>query len=192
MIGLVDAPEALGLLALMLLHEARRLTRTDAAGAMVLLEDQDRSAWDRAAIAEARALVELARRSQRPGRFVLQAAIVAVHAEAATFDETDWPRIVTLYDALLDIDPSPVVALNRAVAVGAASGWAAGLAAVDGTMATGELDSYHLAYAVRADMLKRLGFGEAAVLAYRRALAHVQQPVERRFLQGRLDALVGQ
>jgi RNA polymerase sigma-70 factor, ECF subfamily len=191
-IGLVDAPEGLGLLALMLLHEARRPTRTDAAGTIVLLENQDRSAWDRAAIAEARALVECARKSQRLGRYVLQAAIAVVHVEATTFDQTDWPQIIALYDALLRVDPSSVVELNRAVAVGAARGWAAGLAAVDAAMATGELDNYHLAHAARADMLRRLGFGEAAVVAYRRALTHARQPTERQFLQGRLDALVQQ
>jgi RNA polymerase sigma-70 factor (ECF subfamily) len=188
-IGLVDEPEALALLALMLLHEARRSTRTDAAGNMVLLEDQDRSAWDGAAIAEARTLVGRAMHARRPGRYALQAAIASVHAEAVTFDKTDWRRIITLYDRLLDIDPSPVVALNRAVAVGAAFGWKAGLANVDAAMAAGELDTYHLAHAARADMLRRLGFDDQAAEAYRLALALARQPVEREFLLGRLGEL---
>lgn len=188
-IGLADAPEALGLLALMLMHEARRSTRTDAAGEMILLEDQDRSAWDRAAVAEGSALIERAMKAQRPGKYLLQAAIARVHVSAASFEETNWRRIIALYDALLVVDPSPVVALNRAVAVGAADGWAAGLACVDAAMAGGELDNYHLAHAARADMLRRLGLGERAREAYRTALALVRQPVEERYLLRALNAI---
>jgi RNA polymerase sigma-70 factor (ECF subfamily) len=188
-VALVDEGEALGLLALMLLHEVRHATRTDAAGDIVLLEDQDRSLWDRVAIAEARGLIERSMATRRIGPYTLQAAIAGLHAEAATFGDTDWPQVVALYDVLLRIDPSPVAALNRAVAVGARDGWAAGLAAIDAAMSGGALDSYHLAHAARADLLRRFGDGAGATAAYRRALELARQPAERRFLQSRLASL---
>ncbi|MGH2898575.1 MAG: RNA polymerase sigma factor, partial [Solirubrobacteraceae bacterium] len=146
-VGLLDEPEAIGLLALMLLHEARRETRTTAAGEIVLLEEQDRSRWSRAQIAEGVALVERAFASRRFGAYTLQAAIAAVHAEAPRASDTDWGRIVALYDVLVRAEPSPVVALNRAVAVGMRDGPAAGLAAVDAVLADGALDQYALAHA---------------------------------------------
>lgn len=186
---LLDEPEALGLLALMLLHEARRATRVDAAGDIVLLEDQDRSLWDRARIIEAQGLVERALGSRRVGPYALQAAIAALHAEAPSVEDTDWPQIVALYDVLLRIAPSPVVALNRAAAVGMRDGPQAGLAAIEAVLADGGLDGYHLAHAARADMQRRLGLTDAARTSYRRALDLARQPAERRFLQARLDQL---
>jgi RNA polymerase sigma-70 factor (ECF subfamily) len=189
MVALLDEPEALGLLALMLLHEARRKTRVDAAGDLVLLEDQDRSLWDRERIAEAQGLVERALLSRRVGPYVLQAAIAAVHAEAPSMSATDWPQIVALYDVLHRIDRSPVVALNRAAAMGMRDGFEAGLAAIEAVLAEGDLDEYALAHAARADMQRRLGLVEAARASYRRALELTRQPAERRFLQARLDAL---
>ncbi|GLS32990.1 RNA polymerase, sigma subunit, ECF family [Mesorhizobium albiziae] len=192
MVELLDDAEALGLLALMLLHEARRATRTDAAGDFVLLEDQDRSQWDRRLIAEADGLIRRALATRRVGPYVLQAAIAAVHASAPGMAETDWAEIVALYDVLLRVDPSPVVALNRAAAIGMRDGPAAGLLAIDGVLGHGGLDDYHLAHAARADMLRRLGQNEAAEASYRRALDLASQPVERRFLEARLDQLKGQ
>ena len=159
-VELLDEPEALGLLALMLLHEARRSARVDAAGDLVLLEDQDRSLWDRGRIAEAQGLIERAFAARRVGPYVLQAAIAAVHAEAPSVGETDWARIVALYDVLVRVDPSPVVALNRAVAVGMRDGPEAGLAAIEAVLGQGGLDDYHLAHAARADMQRRLGLAE--------------------------------
>ena len=186
---LIEEPEVLGLLALMLLHEARQATRVDAAGDLVLLEDQDRSRWDRARIAEARALVDRAMASRRIGAYVLQAAIAAAHAEAPSADETDWMQIVALYDVLLRVDPSPVVALNRAVAVAMRDGPAAGIAAIEAVMREGELDGYHLAHAAQADMQRRLGQTSAARTSYQRAFDLTQQPAERRFLESRLRQL---
>jgi RNA polymerase sigma-70 factor (ECF subfamily) len=188
-VALLDDPEALGLLALMLLHHARRETRVDAAGDLVLLEDQDRSRWDRAAIAEARELIERAMGARRVGPFLLQAAIVAVHSEASTSAETDWAQIVALYEVLRRVDPSPVVALNRAVAVGMRDGPAGGLAAIEVVLGEGRLDEYHLAHAARADMQRRLGLVDAARASYRRALELTRQPAERRFLERRLAGL---
>ena len=188
-VELLDEPEAQGLLALMLLHEARRATRVDAAGDVVLLEDQDRSLWDQARIAEAQGLVERSLGSRRVGPYALQAAIAALHAEAPSVDETDWPQIVALYDVLLRIAPTPVVALNRAAAVGMRDGPQAGLAAIEAVLEDGGLDTYHLAHAARADMQRRLGLTEAAAASYRRALDLARQPAERRFLQKRLDAM---
>jgi RNA polymerase sigma-70 factor (ECF subfamily) len=187
--GLLDEPEAWGLLALMLLHEARRATRVDAAGDLVLLEQQDRSQWDRAALAEARQLIRRALRTRRVGPYLLQAAIAAVHAEAPSAAATDWPEIVALYDVLQRADPSPVVSLNRAVAVGMRDGPAAGLAAIDAVLAPGDLDDYHLAHAARADMQRRLGQNAAARSSYQRALTLARQPSEQRFLEGRLAQL---
>ena len=188
MVELLDEPEALGLLALMLLHEARISARVDAAGDLILLEDQDRSLWNRGQITEALALIERARASRRMGSYALQAAIVGVHAEARTFRETNWVKIVSLYDALCRVDPSPVTALNRAVAFGMCHGQAVGLAAIEAVMAKGELDRYHLAHAARADMQRRLGLTEAAKASYQRALELACQPAERRFLQARIQS----
>lgn len=188
-VELLGEPEALGLLALMLLHDARRATRVDAAGDLVLLEDQDRSLWDRRRIAEARGLVERAFATRTVGPYVLQAAIAAVHAEAPSAGETDWAQVVALYDVLLRIDPSPVVALNRAAALGMRDGPGAGLAAVEAVLGQGGLDGYHLAHAALADMQRRLGLTQAARASYRRALGLTRQPAERRFLQSRLARL---
>jgi RNA polymerase sigma-70 factor (ECF subfamily) len=189
MVELLDQPEAQGLLALMLLHEARRATRVDAAGDLVLLEDQDRALWDRALIAEADGLIGKAIASRRIGPYILQAAIASVHAEAAGTTETDWAQIVALYDVLDRIAPSPVVALNRAAAIGMRDGPQAGLAAIETVMGQGGLDGYHLAYAARADMQRRLGLTEAARTSYRRALELTRQPAERRFIEGRISQL---
>lgn len=188
-VGLLDEPEALGLLALMLLHEARRSTRVDAAGDLVLLQDQDRSQWDRSRIAEAQDLIGRALATLRPGPYLLQAAIAAVHAEAPSADATDWPRIVALYDLLLRADPSPVIALNRAAALSMRDGPEAGLAAIEAVLGQGGLDDYHLAYAARADLQRKLGLTEAARTSYERALELTRQPAERRFLQARLAQL---
>jgi len=188
---LLPEPEPIGLLALMLLQESRRETRTTAAGDLVLLDEQDRSRWNRALIAEGTALVERALVSGRAGPYALQAAIAAVHGEAPTAAATDWAQIVALYDLLLELDPSPVVALNRAVAVAMHDGPEAGLAAVDTLLARGELADYHLAHAARADLCRRLGRTEEARAAYRRALELVRQAPERRFLERRLAELPG-
>lgn len=187
--GLTDDPEALGLLALMLLHEARRASRIDAAGDLVLLEDQDRTTWDRGLIGEAQGLIGQTLAARRAGPYLLQAAIADLHASAPGMAETDWAEIVGLYDVLARVEPSPVVALNRAAAIGMRDGAAAGLAAVTAAMAGGGLDRYHLAHAARADMLRRLGRTGAAREAYGRALDLARQPAERRFLQARLDRL---
>jgi RNA polymerase sigma-70 factor, ECF subfamily len=189
MVELLDQPEVQGLLALMLLHEARRATRVDVNGDLVLLEDQERALWDRALIAEADSLIGRAIASRRIGPYILQAAIASVHAEAAGTTETDWAQIVALYDALGRIDPSPVVALNRAAAIGMRDGPQAGLAAIETVMGQGGLDGYHLAYAAQADMQRRLGLTDAAKTSYRRALELTRQPAERRFIEGRLNQL---
>lgn len=186
---LLPEPESIGLLALMLLHESRRETRTTAEGDLVLLDEQDRSQWNRALITEGTELVERALVSGRAGPYALQAAIAAVHAEAPTATATDWAQIVGLYDVLLRLDPSPVVELNRAAAVAMHNGPAAGLAAVDAILARGELADYHLAHAARADLCRRLGRTEEARAAYRRALALARQAPERRFLERRLAEL---
>jgi len=189
MVQLLDDPEALGLLALMLLHEARRSARVDAAGDIVLLEDQQRSLWDRARIGQAQALIERALRMRSVGPYLLQAAIVAVHVEAASYADTDWAQIVALYDVLCKLDTSPVVALNRAVALGMRDGPDAGLAAIEALLGQGALADYHLAHAARADLERRLGRLEAARASYERALALTNQPAERRLLQARLAQL---
>jgi RNA polymerase sigma-70 factor (ECF subfamily) len=186
---LLGDPEALGLLALMLLHQARRAARVDAAGDLVLIEDQDRSLWDRGRIAEAQGLIERALGARRIGPYVLQAAIAAVHVEAPSAGETDWPQIVALYDVLRRVGPSPVVALNRAAAIGMRDGPQAGLAAIDAALGEGGLDDYHLAHAARADMQRRLGLTKAARASYERALELARQPAERRFLEARLAQL---
>jgi RNA polymerase sigma-70 factor, ECF subfamily len=189
LIQLLPEPEALGLLALMLLHESRREARTSPAGDLVLLEDQDRSLWNREQIAEGAALVEQALVSRRFGPYTLQAAIAAVHAQAPTAAETDWPQIVGLYDALMRIDPSPVVELNRAVAIAMQAGPAAGLALIDGILARGDLTDYYLTHAARADLCRRLGRTAEARSSYERALALTRQEAERRFLERQLAAL---
>jgi len=184
--GLLDEPEAVGLLALMLLHDSRRAARTDAAGDLVLMEDQDRNLWDQDRIAEGCGLVERALKSRRFGPYSLQAAIAAVHAEAPSFAATDWTQIVALYDVLVRADPSPVVRLNRAVARGMLAGPAIGLAEIDAALSDDALAGYHLAHAARADMLRRLGRAEEARADYRRALDLARQAPERRFLEKRL------
>jgi RNA polymerase sigma-70 factor (ECF subfamily) len=189
--GLLPEPEVLGLLALMLLQESRRAARLSATGELVLLEDQDRTLWDREQIAEGVALVEQALGSGRIGSYALQAAIAAVHAEAADVAATDWAQIIGLYDVLLRLAPSPVVELNRAVAVAMRDGALAGLELIDAILARGELTHYHLAHAARAELCRRLTRTAEARAAYERALALVRQDTERRFLQRRLEALPG-
>jgi len=183
---LLPESEAQGLLALMLLHDSRRATRTSPEGELVLLDDQDRSLWNRELIAEGQALVERALVSRRFGPYALQAAIAAVHAESATAGATDWTQIAGLYDVLLRADPSPVVALNRAVAVAMRDGPAAGLALIDTLLAGGDLDDYYLAHSARADLCRRLGKTAEARAAYLRALELTRQEPERRFLERRL------
>jgi RNA polymerase sigma-70 factor (ECF subfamily) len=177
--------EATGLLALMLLHDARREARLDEAGDVLLLEDQDRSRWNRAQIEEALPLVDEAFQND-PGPIAVQAAIAAVHCRASTKELTDWKQIVALYDLLTSIQPSPVVELNRAAAIAMAEGPGAALALVDALVERGELESYHLLHAARADLLRRLGSLEEAAKSYRRALALVGNDSERRFLERRL------
>lgn len=189
LVELLPDPESMGLLALMLLQESRRSARTTAEGDLVLLEDQDRSRWDAELIAEGRALIERSLSTRRFGAYTLQAAIAAVHADARTPEETDWPQIVALYDALLAIHPSPVVALNRAVAVAMRDGPLAGLALVDELLARGHLADYHLAHAARADLLRRLGRSAEARAAYEQSLSLARQEPERRFLTRRLAQL---
>ena len=189
--GLLPEPEVAGLLALMLLHESRRAARATPGGDLVLLEDQDRTRWNREQIAEGIALVEAALASGRFGPYTVQAAIAAVHAEAADVFATDWAQIVALYDVLLQMTPSPIVELNRAVAVAMRDGPAAGLALVDAILARGDLTSYHLAHSARADLCRRLGRTEEARVSYERALELTQQGPERRFLERRLGELAG-
>jgi RNA polymerase sigma-70 factor (ECF subfamily) len=189
LVELLPEPEAVGLLALMLLHDSRRAARATPDGEIVLLDDQDRSRWDRGLIAEGTALVEQALRSGRFGAYTLQAAIAAVHAEAPAASATDWAQIVGLYDVLLRADPSPVVELNRAVAVAMRDGPAAGVAIIDAILARGDLAEYALAHSARADLCRRLGRVEEARAAYERALALTKQEPERRFLERRLRAL---
>jgi RNA polymerase sigma-70 factor, ECF subfamily len=175
-------PEVAGLLALLLVHHARHATRTDAAGRLVRLDDQDRSAWDGAAIAQADRLLVAALQAGPPGRFTLQAAIAAVHAQAPTYEDTDWQQILTLYDELLGVWPAPVVALNRAVAVAMVEGPAAGLQEVEALERGGRLAGYRYLPATKADLLRRLGRHEEAVDAYRAALALTDNATEREFL----------
>ncbi len=182
-------PEATGLLALMLLTDARRAARVDASGDLVTLEDQDRSLWDRAEIAEGLALLDEALTLRRRGPYQLQAAISALHAQAASANQTDWRQIALLYGALAELTPSPVVELNRAVAVALADGPAAGLALLDAPLLAARLDDYHLYHAARADLHRRSGDVPAAETAYQRALACCKNQVERRFLLRRLRAL---
>ncbi|HEV3407657.1 MAG TPA: sigma-70 family RNA polymerase sigma factor [Gaiellaceae bacterium] len=181
-----DEPEALGLLALMLLHDSRRETRTTPTGDLVLLEDQDRARWDEARIDEGKRVLERALRLRRPGPYQLQAAIAALHAEAARPEETDWPQIAALYDALARRAPSPVVELNRAVAVAMATGPEHGLALVERIEG---LDDYHLLHAARADLLRRSGRADEAGRAYETALTLATNPAERAFLERRIAEL---
>jgi RNA polymerase sigma-70 factor (ECF subfamily) len=189
LVELLPEPEAMGLLALMLLHESRRTARTSPSGDLILLDEQDRALWNHELIDEGIALVEKALGSRRFGPYSLQAAISAVHAEAPSAAATDWAQIVGLYDVLLRLDPSPVISLNRAVAVAMRDGPAAGLKLVDALLAQGELKDYHLAHATRADLYRRLGKNAEARASYERALSLVRQEPERRFLKQRLAAL---
>jgi RNA polymerase sigma-70 factor (ECF subfamily) len=189
LLKLLPEAEVIGLLALMLLHEARRAARTSPTGDLVLLEDQDRTLWNRDLITEGTALVEQALATQGFGPYTLQAAIAAVHAAAASVETTDWAEIVALYDLLAEAVASPVVELNRAVALAMRDGPEHGLALIDALLARGELAGYHLAHAARADLLRRLGRIAHARAAYQRALALTQQAPERRFLERRLDEL---
>jgi RNA polymerase sigma-70 factor (ECF subfamily) len=189
LVELLPDPEAMGLLALMLLHESRRTARTSPDGDLILLADQDRSLWDRERIAEGKALVERALASRGFGAYSLQAAIAAVHAEAPSAGATDWAQVAALYDLLAQVEPSPVVDLNRAVAVAMRDGPEAGLRRIDTILARGDLADYHLAHAARADLCRRLGRTADARESYRRALALARQEPERRFLEGRLREL---
>ncbi len=189
LLELLPEPEVRGLVALMLLHESRRMARTRPDGELVLLENQDRGLWNRGQIEEGLALVAEALASQRFGPYSLQAAIAAVHAEAPQPATTDWSRIVGIYDLLLQIESSPVVELNRAVAVAMRDGPAAGLELIDAILARGDLTDYHLAYAARADFCRRLGRTAEAERAYRQAIDLARQEPERRFLERRLAEL---
>jgi len=191
LVELLPEPEATGLLALMLLHDARRSARSSSDGELLLLEEQDRSLWNRTQIDEGRRLVEQALMAQPVGRYVLQAAIAAVHADSPDAAATDWRQIVGLYDILLRIEPTPVVELNRAVAVAMADGPAAGLVLIDEILARGELTEYYLAHSARADLCRRLGRRKDAIAEYERALELTKQEPERRFLARRLAELVG-
>jgi len=186
---LLPEPEATGLVALMLLHDARRTARTSPEGELILLDEQDRSLWNREQIQEGLALVEKALASRRFGPYTLQAAIAAVHAEAPTAAATDWRQIVGIYDVLLRVEASPVVELNRAAAVAMRDGPEIGLALVDAILARGELVDYHLAHSARADLCRRLGRTPQAIAAYQRALALTTQAPERRFIERRLAEL---
>jgi len=189
LLELLPEPEVMGLLALMLLQGSRHAARTSPAGELILLQDQDRARWDRAQIAEGVALVERALGTRRFGPYTLQAAIAAVHAEAPDAASTDWPQIVALYSALLRLEPSPVIELNRAVAVAMRDGPEAGLALIDAILTRGALTDYHLAHSARADLCRRLGRTTEARVSYARALALTQLEPERQFLEKRLQEL---
>jgi RNA polymerase sigma-70 factor (ECF subfamily) len=189
LVNLLPEPEVIGLLALMLLHESRRRARVSPEGDLVLLEDQDRALWDRELISEGIALVRGALSTGRYGAYTLQAVIAAVHSVAPDFASTDWPQIVSLYDRLARLAPSPVVELNRAVAIAMRDGPEAGLALVDAIIARRDLAEYHLLYSARAELCRRLGRTAEARAAYQRALSLAQQEPERRFLARRLAEL---
>jgi len=189
LLELLPEPEVMGLLALMLLHESRREARVSSTGDLILLEDQDRSLWNKDQIAEGRTLVERALSSRRFGVYTLQAAIASVHAEATDAAATDWTQIVALYSLLARTEPSPVVELNRAVAVAMRDGPQAGLTIIDNILARGDLGDYHLAHAARADLCRRLDRNTEARSSYERALALTQLEPERRFLEKRLREL---
>lgn len=188
-VQLLPDAEAIGLLALMLIQESRRNARTSPTGDLILLEDQDRSLWNQAYIAEGRALVRQALSSPQFGSYTIQAAIAAVHSEATSAEATDWAQIVALYDLLMRAEPSPVVDLNRAVAVAMRDGFLAGLQRIDAILSKGDLADYHLAHAAKADLCRRLGRKSEARESYQRALALVKQEPERRFLEKRLQEL---
>ncbi|HME98145.1 MAG TPA: RNA polymerase sigma factor [Methylomirabilota bacterium] len=190
LVDLLPEPEAMGLLALMLLHESRRPARTSPAGEVVLLDDQDRALWNRGQIDEGARLVERALASRRIGPYTLQAAIAGVHAAAPTAADTDWAQIVGLYDVLVRAEPSPVVELNRAAAVAMRDGSTAGLALIDAILARGDLADYPLAHSARAELCRRLGRTADARASYARALALTRQEPQRRFLERRLAELL--
>jgi RNA polymerase sigma-70 factor (ECF subfamily) len=189
LVELLPEPEAMGLLALMLLHESRREARVSPAGELLLLDEQDRTRWNRNLIAEGVGLVERAMRSRRFGPYTLQAAIAAVHAEASDPAATDWGEIVGLYDVLLRADPSPVIELNRAAAIAMRDGPAAGLALIEEILARGDLQEYQLAHSARAELCRRLGRTTDALESYQRALTLTQQEPQRRFIERRLAEL---
>ena len=189
LIELLPEPEAIGILALMLLHDSRRAARTSPTGDLILLEDQDRSLWNRDQILEGVSLVEQALSSSPIGPYTIQAAIGAVHAQAASAAATDWAQIVALYDVLMRAQPSPVIELNRAVAVAMRDGPSAGLTLINAILTRGDLQSYHLAHSARADLCRRLGRTADARTSYERALSLTQQEPERRFLARRLSEL---
>ncbi|MFZ0613782.1 MAG: RNA polymerase sigma factor [Desulfobacterales bacterium] len=189
LVELLPEPEALGLLALMLLQESRRVARTSQTGDLILLEDQDRSLWNREQITEGKALAQRALSSGRFDAYTLQAVIAAAHAEALSAARTNWDKILGFYDMLVQVQPSPVVELNRAVAVAMRDGPGAGLTLIDAILARGDLTDYHLAHAARADLCRRLGRSQEARASYERALDLAQQEPERRFLQKRLSEL---
>ena len=191
LVELLPEPEAVGLLALMLLQESRRAARTSVAGDLILLEAQDRSRWNRDQIAQGLALVERALLSRQFGQYTLQAAIAAVHAEAPDAAATDWAQIVALYDLLMKVEPSPIIELNRSVAIAMRDGPLAGLQLIDDILERGDLADYHLVHSARADLYRRLGRTEEARASYERALALTQQQPERRFLEKRLAELQG-
>jgi RNA polymerase sigma-70 factor (ECF subfamily) len=191
LVELLPEPEAMGLLALMLLQESRRAARTSRTGELILLDEQDRSLWDRALITEGQALMERAFGSRRIGPYTIQAAIAAVHAEAKTPEETDWSQIVALYDILLRADPTPVVELNRAVAVALRDGPQAGLTLIDSILARGDLTDYPFAHSARAELCRRLGRINEARSSYERALRLTEHEMQRRFLERRLSELQG-
>lgn len=191
LLHLLPDPEVMGMLALMLLHDSRRSARLSQDGEIILLEDQDRTQWNRTMIAEGKSLVEQALRSRRFGVYTLQAAISAVHAEAATANQTDWHQIVSLYSVLLQVEPSPVIELNRAVAIAMRDGPAAGLNIIDGILSRGDLQDYHLAHSARGELLRRLGNPSSAREAFQRALELAKQDPEKRLLTARIQELGG-
>jgi RNA polymerase sigma-70 factor (ECF subfamily) len=191
LVELLPEPEAIGLLALMLLHESRRAARSTPDGDLILLEDQDRSCWRRELIDEGVALVERALGAGRVGTYTIQAAIAAVHAQARAPEATDWGQIAGLYDVLMQVEPSPIVALNRAVAVAMRDGPGAGLALIEAILERGDLGDYHLAHSARAELCRRLGRTEEARAGFERALGLARQQPQRRFLERRLAELAG-
>jgi RNA polymerase sigma-70 factor (ECF subfamily) len=191
LVELIPDPEATGLLALMLLHESRRKARTNAVGDIILLEEQDRELWNSELISEGRRLIEQSLRSRRFGIYTIQAAISAVHSEAKLASETDWAQIVALYDVLLRADSSPVVELNRAVAIAMRDDVASGLAIIEAILNRGDLQDYYLAHSARGEFLRRLGNREQAMLAFELALSLATQEPERRFLRRRLNEFSG-
>ena len=188
-VELLPEPEAIGLLAMMLLHDSRRAARTDGGGELIVLEEQDRARWNREQIREGQELTERALRVRRVGPYAIQAAIAAVHADAAHPGETDWAQIVAFYDLLLNMNPSPVVELNRAAAIAMKDGPARGLDLINALLARGELANYHLAHSARADLLRRLGRTDDSLAAYTTALTLTTQQPERRFIERRMASL---